>query len=163
MKTKIIYALFCLLLIPALSTAQTVARMTEKPIDAVQWMSTHFAHGTVPPFSFEYGGRHSSSFITQWKYRVDNLSSDNPRVIKRLYTYFDNATGLQVTCEVMAFTDYRAVEWVLRFCNTGQQNSPEIANVKVSDVTFNYRKAGDFTLHYPEGSHASNTDFSPHI
>ena len=163
MKKKIIYTLFCLLLIPALSVAQTVARMTEKPVNAVQWINTHFARGAVPPFSFEYGSRHSSTFITQWKYRVDNLSSDNPRVIKRLYTYFDNATGLQVTCEVTAFTDYRAVEWVLHFYNTGQQNTLEIANVKVSDVTFNYWKAGDFTLHYPEGSHASKTDFSPHV
>ncbi len=163
MKTKIIYALLGWLLMPALCTAQSITRMTEKPVDVAQWVRTHFARGTVPPFSFEYGGKPSAGFITQWKYQAADLPSADQRVIKRLYTYSDALTGLQVVCDVTAFLDYKTVEWVLHFGNTGQQNTPEIANVKVSDVTFSYGKAGKFRLHYPEGSHASKTDFSPQL
>ena len=44
--------------------------------------------------------------------------------------------GLKVECEVKGFTDFNTVEWVLRFTNQGKKNTPEIANIKVSDITF---------------------------
>ena len=48
---------------PHNGTGQTVARMSDRPVNTSQWITTHFARGVVPPFSFEYGGKPSQEFI----------------------------------------------------------------------------------------------------
>ena len=53
MKKRILYYLFILLLFPHNGTGQTVARMSDRPVNTSQWITTHFARGVVPPFSFE--------------------------------------------------------------------------------------------------------------
>ena len=155
MKKRILYYLFILLLFPHNGTGQTVARMSDRPVNTSQWITTHFARGVVPPFSFEYGGKPSQEFIKSWSYTATRQKSDDPKVLKYLYTYREPSGGLKVECEVKGFTDFNTVEWVLRFTNQGKKNTPEIANVKVSDITFRYQHPGAFNLHHSEGSHAS--------
>ncbi len=163
MKKRILYYLFILLLFPHNGTGQTVARMSDRPVNTSQWITTHFARGVVPPFSFEYGGKPSQEFIKSWSYTATRQKSDDPKVLKYLYTYREPSGGLKVECEVKGFTDFNTVEWVLRFTNQGKKNTPEIANVKVSDITFRYQHPGAFNLHHSEGSHASKSDFSQQL
>lgn len=165
MKKRILYylCLFILFLSPHNGTGQTVARMNDRPVNVGQWITTHFARGVVPPFSFEYGGRLSREFIKSWSYAATRQKSDDPKVLKYLYTYHEPSGGLKVECEVKGFADFNTVEWVLRFTNEGKENTPEIAGVKVSDITFRYRHPGTFNLHHSEGSHASKSDFSPKL
>ena len=99
MKKRILYYLFILLLFPHNGTGQTVARMSDRPVNTSQWITTHFARGVVPPFSFEYGGKPSQEFIKSWSYTATRQKSDDPKVLKCLYTYREPSGGLKVECE----------------------------------------------------------------
>ena len=109
MKKRILYYLFILLLFPHNGTGQTVARMSDRPVNTSQWITTHFARGVVPPFSFEYGGKPSQEFIKSWSYTATRQKSDDPKVLKCLYTYREPSGGLKVECEVKGFTDFNTV------------------------------------------------------
>ena len=118
-----------LIIYPYICIGQTIASMDSRPTDVEHWISSHFAQGTVPPFSFEYGGKPSKEFIKDWAYSAKPLKSDDQHEVRYCYTYQDPAGGLKVDCDVKGFTDSQAVEWVLHFTNTGSGNTPEIANV----------------------------------
>ena len=99
MKKRILYYLFILLLFPHNGTGQTVARMSDRPVNTSQWITTRFARGVVPPFSFEYGGKPSQEFIKSWSYTATRQKSDDPKVLKYLYTYREPSGGLKVECD----------------------------------------------------------------
>ena len=84
MKKRILYYLFILLLFPHNGTGQTVARMSDRPVNTSQWITTHFARGVVNPFSFEYGVKPSQEFIKSWSYTATRQKSDDPKVLKYL-------------------------------------------------------------------------------
>ena len=158
MKKSIIY-LMLLLFASSTVSGQSKVQITDKQYDINKWISSNFKEGTIPPFSFVYGGKHSSSFIKRWSYSVRNGQEPDPFVIKRIYSYKDPASGLIVECEVKGFVKYNAVEWMLRFINAGDNNTSEISSVNASDITFVYKKNGEFKLHYADGSRASRDDF----
>jgi alpha-galactosidase len=59
----------------------------------------------------------------------------------------------------MAFKDFPAVEWVLKFKNENKTDTPIIANVKALDCVF--KGEGNFILHRAKGSNAQRDDFAP--
>ena len=126
-----------------------------------QWMEQRFAKGVIPPFSFVYGGRKSVSFIKNWQYRTEKISSSEPNEEKYLYIYSDKATGLVVSCTVTCFTDFPAIEWVLHFSNASVKNTPLIENVAVADHSFIADGNGAFILHHAKGCDALRSDFQP--
>lgn len=128
---------------------------------ARQWAEKHFAKGVTPPFSFIYGGKNSDSFIRNWKFRFEKLKSADPNKEELLYTYTDSQSGLQVRCFVTCFTDYAAVEWVLRFSNTSGKATPLIEKAAVIDESFAAETAGACILHHNKGSNADRSDFQP--
>lgn len=128
--------------------------------DISKWINYTFAKGKIPPFSFVYNGKTSSSFIKKWKYEIKKEESDDVNIIKYSASYLDPQTGLKVDCLVKGFKDFNAVEWVLNFTNTSDNNSPTIEQVKVVDFTFQSKSDGDFILHYAKGSNAHRLDFS---
>ncbi|MEG2060325.1 MAG: alpha-galactosidase [Alistipes sp.] len=161
MIRKTILGLFlaAMLSTPLVGTAQSRIRIAAKGTQCEKWIGTAFAKGKLPPFSFTYGGTPSGAVIASWRYSAQQLPSTQPNVQERLYTYTDPTTGLQVACQVKLFTDFNAMEWVLRFHNTGAQNTPQIEHVKVVDLTSEYAAKGDLTLHYANGSNAGKDDF----
>lgn len=163
MRKKLFYFVVALIIYPYICMGQTIASMDSRPTDVEHWISSHFAQGTVPPFSFEYGGKPSKEFIKDWAYSAKPLKSDDQHEVRYCYTYQDPASGLKVDCDVKGFTDSQAVEWVLHFTNTGSGNTPEIANVCVSDIVFRYDRPGNFRLHYANGSFPSKADFAPRL
>lgn len=148
-----------LLALPTLAAAQSTMRTPAKGVRCDKWSAAAFAKGKVPPFSFLYGGVPSGEVIAKWGYEAKTLPASEPGLQERLYTYTDPATGLQVECQVKTFADFNAMEWVLRFRNSSEQNSPLIEQVKVVDLTSEYGSKGDVVLHYANGSNAGKDDF----
>jgi len=130
-------------------------------INVHQWIEQHFAKGTIPPFSFVYGGKDAKTFITRWKYSVEKQPSDDFNEEKSIYSYQDEKSGLLVKCYVTSYKDFPAVEWVLKFSNTSASNTPVIENAEVVDQLFAYKRGGTFVLHHSKGSNAQPDDYMP--
>lgn len=144
--------------------AQTTMSIAETSAGIDSWIVQHFARGTVPPFSFKYGGRPSEEFITQWAYTSEKKSSSpESNAVDYVFTYSNAATGLKVICNVRGYTDFSAVEWVVNFTNTGKSKTLQISDLNSADINFSTQETGKFKLHYAEGSTASKSDFSQHL
>lgn len=154
-------ALLATAVLPA--TAQSRMKVPAKGTSCNAWASKAFAKGKVPPFSFVYSGVPSADFIARWDYQAEELPATGENVAETRYTYTDPATGLQVECHVKTFSDFNAMEWVLRFRNTSKENTPQIEQVKVVDLTSDYAAKGDVILHYASGSDAGRDDFHARV
>lgn len=139
--------------------AQSRIVVSNSAVACDRWVTTAFARGKVPPFSFLYGGKPSAAMISRWKYAVRVLSSAEAGVALREYRYTDPSTGMEVRCDVKTFADFNAMEWALHFRNTSHRNSLKIEAVKVVDLHAASPSAGIFQLHYANGSTASKSDF----
>ena len=92
---------------------------------------TPFPMLTELPFSFEYGGVHSSELLPYWTFETKDIDKLN-----RAYSWTDPKTGLKVTAYVRRFERFAGVDWVLHFENTSTQNTPLIENVKAICLGF---------------------------
>ena len=126
--------------------------------DVSSWVRTHFKKGTLPPFSFRYGGVSSDSFIRKWKCTTSTDGEGNSVV-----TYRDPETGLEVICLVEVFQDFDAVEWTISFKNTSEKDTPIISEFDAADFQIvPLRGRAGFTLNHINGSVAAVDDFAPH-
>jgi len=144
-----------------IANCQPLPVNTTSGVNARQWVKQHFAKSKVPPFSFVYGGKNSDSFIRNWQYSAEKLKSADPDVEESVFTYSDKQSGLVVKCFVTCFSDFQAVEWVLKFSNTSEKESPLIEKAAVFDHSFVSEEKGPFVLHHAKGSNAERTDFQP--
>jgi alpha-galactosidase len=158
---KALFSIFFLISCFYPCLAQNTSTMDSKPVNVQKWILSHFSKGNVPPFSFKYGENFSASFIRQWKYSFTKLAATEPSQQKYLVSYQDPQTGLKVDCHVTGYSDFGVVEWVLHFTNQGSQNTPQISQVRTTDIAFQYPQKGKFILHYANGSNASRDDFCP--
>ncbi len=129
--------------------------------EVFQWVKDKFAKNKTPPFSFVYGGKSSDTFIRNWQYKAENVTSAIPDVEESVYTYSDPRSGLVVKCFVTCFHDFQAVEWLLRFYNTSGRNTPLLEKAAVINNTFISAVKGPFILHHARGSTAERADFRP--
>jgi alpha-galactosidase len=155
---KTILAVLAFFLLSFVSSGQT---LSTEDIDVCQWASVHFAKGKIPPFSFVYGGKSSDSFITSWQYSSEKVKTDEPGVEKYVYSYSDKKSGLVVKCDVTCYTRFQSVEWMVRFLNTSEKNTPLIEKAEAIHYSFVSAKEGTFILHHANGSNASAADFMP--
>ena len=102
------FSLVLLALTPVLAGAQVTVRMSDDPVDVARWIETRFGKGQIPPFSFVYGGKHSSALLPRWSYSSTKLESDDPDRIEYLYAYTDRSTGLKVECRAWSISLPRA-------------------------------------------------------
>ena len=130
-------------------------------ISVHQWVEQNFTKGKIPPFSFVYGGKSSNNFIKNWQYHSERLKSTEPNAEETVYTYSDKQSGLVVKCFITCFSDYPAVEWVLKFSNTSEKNTPLIEKAAAIDYSFVSKEEGDFILHHAKGSNHQRSDFQP--
>jgi alpha-galactosidase len=113
------------------------------------------------PFSFTYGGKSSRDLLPAWKEQADAVI-DTPAGTKQTVRWTDSKTGLIVAVEVTSFKNFPAVEWLLRFENTGAQDTPILEDVQALDLllgTDDINRA--LELHRIAGSDASDKDFVP--
>lgn len=162
MKNKYLISIILLILmIPVYASGQVKYKFTHKPVNVSGWINENFKKGKNPPFSFTYGDDHSKEFIEKWSFTAEKIKNSDESVEAFTYMWADKNTGLQVVCEVKGYPVYNAVEWVLRFTNTSDKDSPTLSDVKVIDMDFQYPSAGDIILHYADGTHVSKADFHP--
>lgn len=103
------------------------------------------------PFSFVYGGRHSSEFIRTWSSRVeDKPAVDGVR--RRTLTLNDPETGLEVRAVALIYTDSPGIDWKIYFTNTGSADTPVIEQVRAVDVRISPGIGSDPILHRLHGS-----------
>jgi alpha-galactosidase len=152
---------FFILFFPVFAYGQLSYHFSAKPVDISRWIRENFKQGKIPPFSFRFGDQHSKEFIKKWQFSSDRITAVDVGVEAFSFAWTDMQTGLKVVCDVKGYPLYHAVEWMLRFTNTSENDSPEIRDVRVIDVNFQYSDASDMTLHYANGSQASKADFHP--
>ena len=128
-----------------------------------EWMAGQLSESGTPPFSFDYDGVNSSEFLATWDFSVNETLLDETRTLQTV-TYTDRQTGLEVRCELTHFADHPAVEWVLKFRNAGERDTPIIANIQALDTVL-HDESDNFKLHYTsgpkEGIAAGSADFGP--
>jgi len=92
----------------------------------------------------------SSQLLPKWK-KTSTVEAGKDGEELRHVTYVDPATGLKVACEIKRFKDYPAVDWVARFTNTGDKDTPIITDVRALDLRLDVPD-DKATLHYAQGS-----------
>ena len=93
-KMYLIAVLFlCMACSTAILRAQTAQKITV-PNNLERWITTTFAKGKIPPFSFIYNDRPSAEFIRKWKHSSSKLTSDDPNVIKYQFSYTDPISNM---------------------------------------------------------------------
>jgi len=128
-------------------------------LDEVPAMGAELGLARQTPFSFVYGGKSSADLLAGWKRAEQKEPAGGGREL-RVITCTDPATGLEVRCEVTLFKDYPAVDWVLRFTNTGKADSLMLEGVLPLDLGIGV-PTGEVILHRAQGSTAGATDFLP--
>jgi len=126
---------------------------------AVPAMSGELGLSSQTPFSFVYDGRRSAALLPLWERAEEDGAARDGRALQ-VITCANPPSGMEVRCEVTRFPDFPAVEWVLRFTNAGQTDSPILEAVLPLDLSIDM-PAGDVVLHRAHGSTASDTDFLP--
>ena len=162
MKNILTSFLYAIVLFVSASSlrAQGVATLNGRQMEVERWIASQFGKGKTPPFSFEYGGQPSSKILSRCRHSLTRLPGTEDHQVRYLATYTDKS-GLKVECEVTGWTDYSAVEWVLRFENTGTDVTPAISHVETADITFRHPAAAP-VLYYANGSNATRADVAPH-
>jgi alpha-galactosidase len=112
-----------------------------------------------PPFSFVYGGKPSTGLLSHWL-RGEKIEPTTDGREKHTITYDDPSTGLEVAVEVTRCKDFPALDWVMRFSNRGNADSPLLEQVLPLNLRFGVHP-GDMLLHHSNGSTATDTDFLP--
>ena len=129
-------------------------------LDELAWHSQGdfwSAHRT--PFSFVYGGESSDTFLAGWRREVvTNNFADRVTYVSQ---WDDPKTGLKVRADATLFRDFPAVEWLLRFENTGMNDSPILENVQVLDAALNTGPGQNLLLDQIAGDDASEHSFVP--
>lgn len=135
-----------------------------------QWAEEVFSESTVRamragtgaalPFSFVYGGRHSSSLVGDWECQVQDEAIDATQ-LRRTLTLTDPQTGLEVRAVATIYTDTPGVDWTLYFRNNGRQDTPILEQVLALDVTIRPAIEGTPVLHRLRGSACAVDDWLP--
>ncbi len=126
-------------------------------------------HGAAPliekitagqAFSFVYDGKRSQDILPHWR-RSESVKALSGGRKLRVTTYRDPATGLEVTSEIITFSEAPAVDCILRLRNTGTRDTPIIENLLPLDLKFIPPGAGKILMHYANGSVGRVEDFLP--
>ena len=112
------------------------------------------------PFSFVYGGKHSSEFLRSWtcEVKAEKVSDTTSR---RTLTLTDPATRLEVRAICLVNLDTAGADWTLHFTNKGDRDSAVIEQVKAVDTTIAVGAADSVVLHRLNGAPCQADDWLP--
>jgi len=115
-------------------------------------------------FSFVYGSRKVTG-LAGWPSTAASRPLDPART-EEILTHTDPETGLQVTVVAIRYADFPAVEWTLRFKNTGRADTPILEDVLPLDTIVPFPAGAVMgqqqpVLHYAKGAVCSIDDFAP--
>jgi alpha-galactosidase len=126
---------------------------------AAKFIQAYVGNSSRLPFAAVYGGKSIEALLPQWSAQTAAESVD-PISIKET-TYKDPATGLVMTAAYKLYRDFPAVEWVVRFKNTGTADTPVLENVQACSIVLDGFSEGPVTLYHSRGSNAERSDFAP--
>lgn len=112
-----------------------------------------------PPFSFRLGKQASAEWISLAQAQT---ASGDWREGKRIHTltWRDEATGLSCDMELTEFSDFPALEWVIRLRHGGRIETAPIANFKALDIFWKCAQEGEMPeLRRALGSDGCHDDF----
>jgi alpha-galactosidase len=131
--------------------------------DAAKPLSTWLpeTQWTAPalPVRFRYGGLDSAEFLRRCLVSEEPPAA-TPRGLRHL-VLDDPVTQLRLTAEIRTIAGFDALEWVLFFENRGAQDTPILEEIQAGAFALPAPKAGDYTLHFADGSSEKITDFQP--
>ena len=87
-EEKLKYMKYIKLLIATLSiifSANAFCQTSQQisvPKDVEKWITSTFAKGKLPPFSFVYGDQNSKEFIRRWRHSIQKVESQSEDVVK---------------------------------------------------------------------------------
>ncbi|MFH1008476.1 MAG: glycoside hydrolase family 36 protein [Candidatus Latescibacterota bacterium] len=122
-------------------------------------METAFWSGEQLPFSFLYGGRHSSAFLHEWRFWESAESAEGGSI--RLMNWRDPQTALRVCARVRSFAQVGGTEWVFTFSDEGAADTPMIADILPLDASLPWTKGDRVIIHRTRGSLCHVDDFLP--
>ncbi len=141
-----------------------VSPTSDEMAQAQQWSEglekvPQTANGT-PYFSFTYDGKPSTEVLDEWKKDQTNRKLDDQRT-ERTITWTDPITRLEVRCASVVYADYPVLEWTVYFKNTGQADTPILADIQGMDVSFHREGGGDYTLRTTRGDDCTAASYQP--
>ena len=129
--------------------------------DLGQWVREMvLGKGPDVPFSFHYDTCSSRELLRTWEQRADSERLDDQRTLHVLASR-DPETRVEVRCETIEYLDFPALEWVVRFKNGGDADTPVLKDIRPLDMEWDPGREGDLWLHHLRGSLAIREDFSP--
>jgi alpha-galactosidase len=105
----------------------------------------------APPFSFVYDGKPSAEFLAGWHVSHTGATS---------VAWRDPSSGLECLFEVTAFTDSPAVEWGLRFRNTGSSDTGILSEIRTLDLARPYPARMPVQVAFSQGTSGAIDDFA---
>jgi len=118
-----------------------------------------------PPFSFTYGGKASAELLPTWELKRESGPIEDPAQwpgrVQHTLTWTDPKTGLVLRCVAIEYRDYPTVEWTLYFRNTGEADTPILADIQALDAQIVRGGKQEFLLHHAVGSPCSKGDYGP--
>ncbi len=112
------------------------------------------------PFSFVYGGRHSSEFIHLWKRNVA-VEQVTASQLRRVLTLTDPESGLEVEAVGTIYLDTPGVDWTVYFTNQGDVDTPVIEQVRALDATVDVGLGSNVVIHRLNGAPCAADDWMP--
>lgn len=129
---------------------------------AASWSAEQPGRGSkVLPFSFTYDGKPSSELLAAWPSKIETKRLDSART-QRTTVWADSATGLEVRCVSVKYSDFPVVEWTVYFRNAGDKNTPILENIQGIDTTFHRGEDGEFILRGIKGDFCSPASYEPY-
>jgi alpha-galactosidase len=157
------FALLAGLASVAASRSQAATELAGERMETQRWVAAHLGGGAAgavqPPFSFSYGEQTSSKLLGGWK-RAYASKPVATSITSHTTAFSDPATGLEICCDAIEYSDFPAVEWVLRLKNNGSTVTPLIKDLQALDLTLT-GESSDFVVHHAKGSEAAVSDYSP--
>src|ERR1035441_5295304 len=120
---------------------------------------SEFWLGAKVPFSFVYGGKASGAFLDSWTREA--ASQDSADRSEHSASWTDPATGLKVSASATVFKDFPAVEWVLRFENSGAADAPILEKVQALDALLSADATSSVVLDQINGDRSEERSFVP--
>ena len=126
---------------------------------SVSPQSGEFWPGAKLPFTFLYEGKASETLLASWTREA--ARQDGADRSQYSVSWTDPEKGLKVSASATAFKDFPAVEWVLRFENTGAGDTPILESVQALDVLLSASAKQTVVLDQINGDDHTERSFVP--
>jgi alpha-galactosidase len=112
------------------------------------------------PFSFTYDGQPSQELLKTWT-RKTHDEPLGPDCQKEINAWDDPQSSLRVTCELIRYRDFPAVEWLVCCENIGKEDTKIVEGINACDLVLNSPLSShpDYRLHRTKGGVPDPTHF----